>query len=85
MLQFQEANITPLQFGAIYVINLPARTDRRDAYALMSSMTDLKLDYIEGKLGSEVPDKALPPPASHTTQRSGNIGSWRSHLDAIRA
>ncbi|KAF5016416.1 hypothetical protein F66182_11908, partial [Fusarium sp. NRRL 66182] len=51
----------------------------------MSSMTDLKLDYIEGVVGSEVKDKALPPPASHTTQRSGNIGSWRSHLNAIRA
>lgn len=26
----------------------------------MSSMTDLKLDYIEGVLGSDVLDKALP-------------------------
>lgn len=80
-----DAKNATLGFGAIYVINLPTRSDRRDALALMSSMTDLKLDYIEGKPGSEVLDKALPPPASHTSQRSGNIGSWRSHLDAVRA
>ncbi|RAO69507.1 uncharacterized protein BHQ10_005519 [Talaromyces amestolkiae] len=80
-----DARNSTLGFGAIFVINLPPRTDRRDALALMSSMTDLKLDYIEGVLGSDVMDRALPPPASHTSQRSGNIGSWRSHLNAIRA
>ncbi|CRG83899.1 hypothetical protein PISL3812_01255 [Talaromyces islandicus] len=74
-----------LGFGAIYIINLPTRTDRRDALSLMSSLNGLELEYIAGNTGSDVPDKALPPPATHINQLPGNIGSWRAHLDAIRA
>jgi hypothetical protein len=81
----QTDNLSQQQFGAIYVINLPVRTDRRDALALMSTLNGLELEYIDGKTGNEVADKALPPPASHISQLSGNLGSWRGHLNAIRA
>lgn len=84
-LNFQTDSSSQSQFGAIYVINLPARTDRRDALALMSSLNGLDLEYIEGKTGYEVLDKALPPPATHSNLLSGNLGSWRGHLNAIRA
>lgn len=74
-----------LGFERIYVINLPSRTDRRDALVLMSALTGIKLDWIDGVDGETVPDKALPQPASHDTIKSANIGSWRAHLNAIQA
>lgn len=51
----------------------------------MSAVSDIKLDWIDGIDGKAVPDKALPPPASHETIKSANIGSWRAHLDALQA
>lgn len=51
----------------------------------MAAVTGLELEFIPGWTGDEVNEKALPPPATHATERSGNIGSWRSHLSALSA
>lgn len=52
----------------------------------MSTVSDLQLDYIDAHEGSSVLDKALPPPGKEKAGHLiGNVGSWRSHLDAIRA
>ncbi|KAK2776131.1 hypothetical protein FQN53_002862 [Emmonsiellopsis sp. PD_33] len=78
------ANST-LGFERIYAINLPSRTDRRDGLNLMSALTGIQLDWIDGVDGNAVQEKALPWPASHETIKTANIGSWRAHLDALRA
>jgi hypothetical protein len=73
------------QFERIFIVNLPSRTDRRDGLVLMSALTGIKLDWIDGVVGDAVPDKALPPPASHEKIPPANIGSWRAHLNALQA
>jgi hypothetical protein len=49
-------------------------------------VTGLQLDYIDAHEGKDVLDRAFPPPGkAKTNHLIGNIGSWRSHLDALRA
>ncbi|RMJ21494.1 glycosyltransferase family 25 protein [Aspergillus sp. HF37] len=73
-----------LQFQRIYAINLPARTDRRDGLSLVSSLTGIQLDWVDGVDGHDVPDKALPYPASREAISNANIGSWRAHLNTLK-
>jgi hypothetical protein len=48
-----------LGFEKIFVINLPFRTDRRDALELMAAATDMKLDFSRAVKGEEVEGVAL--------------------------
>jgi hypothetical protein len=48
-----------LGFEKIFVINLPFRTDRRDALELMAAATDMKLDFSRAVKGEEVEEVAL--------------------------
>ena len=41
-------------------IGLPERTDKRDALSLMSALTGFTLTWVDGVLGTTIPDKALP-------------------------
>lgn len=66
------------------MINMPSRTDRRDALILMSKLTGIQLKWVDGVDGKAVPDSALPYPALHDTMNSANIGSWRGHLNALQ-
>jgi hypothetical protein len=71
------------QFGDIFVINLPERTDRRDALTLQSSVSDIKLSWIDGVVTKTIPDKAYPP-GTRKGLAQGAFGSWRAHMNAIR-
>lgn len=73
-----------LGFQKIFVINLPERTDKRDALSLASVLTDIKLTWTTAIRGSNVPDKALPLGVERKTWRDGGIGSWRSQMNVIR-
>lgn len=73
-----------LGFQEIFVINLPERTDKRDALSLVSSLTDIKLTWTNAIRGSNVPDKALPLGVDRKGWRDGGIGSWRSQMNVIR-
>lgn len=42
-------------------INLPSRTDKRDAITLGSSVTDFHVDWIEGVSAEDMDLKAYPP------------------------
>jgi hypothetical protein len=72
------------QFGKIFAITLPARTDHLDAIALAAAFTGLDIDIIDGVRGSSVPAKALPPDTAAAKLSPGSIGSWRAHLNALR-
>lgn len=73
-----------LGFQKVFVINLPERTDKRDALSLVSALTDIKLTWTSAIRGSNVPDKALPLGVDRKGWRDGGIGSWRSQMNVIR-
>ncbi|ETS78161.1 hypothetical protein PFICI_10223 [Pestalotiopsis fici W106-1] len=74
-----------LGFEKVFVLGLPARTDRRDAIVLSSVLSDFEIEFINGVGGAAVPDKVLPL-GSNGRQRPTNleVGSWRGHINAIR-
>jgi len=73
-----------LGFSKIFVIGLPERTDKRDAMTLTSSLTGFNLEFIDGVKGEAVPDKAIPFGKSRDTLPNTYLGSWRSHMNAVR-
>ncbi|KAI9840909.1 MAG: hypothetical protein M1837_001236 [Sclerophora amabilis] len=73
-----------LGFEKIFVINLPARTDKRDALTLAASLTHMKLTFLPAVYGPDVPDKAVPMGTNRTLLWETNLGSWRSHMNALR-
>lgn len=77
-------NNATLGFQKVFVINLPDRTDKRDALSLIGTLTGIKLDWVRALRGVDVPDKALPLGVDRQGWRDGGIGSWRSQMNAIR-
>lgn len=73
-----------LGFERFFVIGLPERSDKRDALALTSSLTGIQLDWIDGVVGSSIPNSAVPYGVNRTQLWESNLGSWRSHMNAIR-
>ncbi|KAI1765739.1 glycosyltransferase family 25 protein [Hypoxylon sp. FL1150] len=72
-----------LGFSKIFVINLPSRTDRRDAMALAGAVSNLSFSWIDGVTGDQVPDEVIPK--SDRGHSTGARGSWRSHMNALQA
>ena len=76
-----------MQFQKILVINLPSRTDRRDAMSLSAVVSNLQLNWIDGVSGvsgDDVLEKALPP-GDHKFISPGSKGSWRAHMNTLQA
>jgi len=66
-------------------VNLPERTDRRDAMTLMATVTGIKLTFVDGVRGADVLEKALPPgQRNKNIQSMGAIGSWRAHMNVLQ-
>ena len=90
MFRTREVNASPAltgqfqQFEKILVLNMPERGDKRDAMTLVSSLSGLKVDYIDGVRGETVPNKALPVGQEDRTMTDNRIGSWRAHMNTIR-
>ncbi|KAI9776990.1 MAG: hypothetical protein M1839_009134 [Geoglossum umbratile] len=72
-----------LGFEKIFVINLPARTDHRDAMLLTALSGGIELDWIDGIRGEDVHEKAIPPPPERPDMLVGGIGCWRAHMNAL--
>ncbi|KAI0428354.1 hypothetical protein F5Y09DRAFT_357792 [Xylaria sp. FL1042] len=64
-----------LGFEEIFVINLPARRDRRDAVATAGAVSNLNLTFIEGLTGLT---------GDARSASSGARGSWASHMSALQ-
>ena len=74
---------TTLGFGAILLLSLPGRADRRDAMSLIASASDIEITkHIRASRGSDVSLKARPPGDADIAE--GYWGSWRTHMDALR-
>ncbi|KAI6363537.1 hypothetical protein MCOR25_005894 [Pyricularia grisea] len=80
----QSISNATLGFQKILVINLPSRTDRRDAISLAAALTNFTVAYMPGIDGSEVQERVLPTDSRDKHIRKGNIGSWRAHINALR-
>ncbi|KAI1504872.1 glycosyltransferase family 25 protein [Biscogniauxia marginata] len=75
-----------LGFEKIFVINLPARTDRRDAMSLAGAVSNLSFTWVSGLTGDQVPAIAVSANGAASGLRSpGARGSWRSHMNAVEA
>ncbi|KAI2468122.1 glycosyltransferase family 25 protein [Annulohypoxylon bovei var. microspora] len=72
-----------LGFSKIFVINLPSRTDRRDAMALAGAVSNLTFTWVDGVSGNQVMDPTTP--VSNGVRSPGAKGSWRSHMNALQA
>ena len=73
-----------LQFEKIFVIGLPSRTDRRDGMALSAALTNIEVEFVDGVVGKDVLDKAIPAKAGNNRLPDGVIGCWRAHMDSIQ-
>lgn len=73
-----------LQFEKIFVVGLPSRSDRRDGMVLQAALSDMEIEFIDGVLGKDVPDKAVPMAKGRERLPDASIGSWRAHMNAIR-
>lgn len=73
-----------LGFGKIFVLNLPFRTDRRDAMTLAGATSNIKLDFVDGVTGDSIRQSAYPPPSENIALPAGIRGSWRTHMNALQ-
>ncbi|KIX95985.1 uncharacterized protein Z520_08240 [Fonsecaea multimorphosa CBS 102226] len=70
-----------LGFQEIYMISLPDRSDKQDAFAMQAAFSDISYKQVDGVYGHDVPVKALP----HTMgQESNVIGCWRAHVNVYQ-
>jgi hypothetical protein len=84
LLDLERVHNATLGFEKVYVVNLPERSDKRDALSLIAALTGIKLHWTRAIKGSNVPDKALPIGVTRTGWHDGGIGSWRSQMNVIR-
>lgn len=76
--------LTHVKFQKILVLNLPFRTDRRDAISLSAAVSNIKLEFVEGVTGESIKQSAYPPPEENIKLSSGFRGSWRTHMNALQ-
>lgn len=66
------------------MINLPKRTDHRDAITLAAAVANLQVTWITGVARHDARRVALPSTSTTASLKDGVIGNWRAHMDALR-
>jgi GR25 family glycosyltransferase involved in LPS biosynthesis len=70
-----------LGFQEIRVVSLPARTDKRDAWAVTSSVTGFNYEIVDGVDSTTISDKALP----YSMHREPKVvACWRAHMNVLQ-
>jgi hypothetical protein len=54
------------QFGKVFVLSLPNRSDKRDTLVVQASLSNFSVTFIDGIAGATISDKALPYVSSST-------------------
>ncbi|KAJ1331934.1 glycosyl transferase family 25 [Microdochium nivale] len=72
-----------LGFDTVFVISMPSRTDRRDAITLSAALSGFRVEFIDGLVGKDVSDKAIPSGQGQQRLPDASVGSWRGHMNAI--
>jgi len=70
-----------LGFGEVFVISLRERSDKRDTISVQAALSNISLTFVDGVVGKEVSEKALPYGLDRTPPE---VGCWRSHLDVMQ-
>ena len=71
------------QFSNIFVVNLPTRTDHRDAMILSAAISNITFELRDGVKGDTVLRKVLPPQTTPKDLTHGDIGCWRGHMNVL--
>jgi len=71
-----------LGFQEVFVVNLPERTDKRDAIAVQASLTNITFKLSAGVRGDTISDKAKP--YGMEKLRPAEVGAWRAHLNVLQ-
>lgn len=66
------------------MINLPSRTDLRDAVTLAAALTGLDIEIVDGVDGHLISNRSLPNGAEETHLGPGGLGNWRAHMNVAR-
>lgn len=79
-------NNATLGFAHIYALNLPTRTDKRDAMDLSATLTNISLTWRDGVDGKDMHPNAIPPAHDGDGEftKDGEVGCWRGHMNIIR-
>lgn len=65
------------------MISLPSRTDRRDGMVLAAAVSNIRLEFVDGVNGADIPDKSIPSLSSGRL-KDADVGAWRGHMNAIQ-
>jgi hypothetical protein len=57
----------------VYVLGLPERSDKRDAFALAASLTGFHVEFFDSMRGEDVVDKAKPPVCTPLNQTGSQL------------
>lgn len=60
------------QFGKVFVLSLPDRSDKRDTLVVQASLSNFSVTFVDGVDGASVSDKALPYVSSDTISMPQN-------------
>ncbi|KAF7191866.1 hypothetical protein HII31_06911 [Pseudocercospora fuligena] len=77
-----DVNNSTLGFQKILVVNLPSRTDKRDAMSLAAAFSGLEVEYVAGV--TDVDPKTLPPGGAQAGRTPAEMGNWRAHMNAVQ-
>ncbi|OAP54908.1 hypothetical protein AYL99_10608 [Fonsecaea erecta] len=76
-----DARNSTLGFAKVFVISMPERSDKRDAFSLQARLSNITFEVRDGVAGADVSAKALP----HSfAQDAGATGCWRAHLNVMQ-
>ncbi|KAH0842396.1 hypothetical protein FOPE_07331 [Fonsecaea pedrosoi] len=73
----EDAMNSTLGFAKVFVISMPERSDKRDAFSLQARLSNISFEVRDGVSGADVSVKALPHDA-------GATGCWRAHLNVMQ-
>ncbi|KAJ9606245.1 hypothetical protein H2200_009206 [Cladophialophora chaetospira] len=76
-----DAMNSTLGFGKVFVVSMPDRTDKRDAFSLQARVSNITFEFRDGVAGEDVSKKALP---LWFNQDPGATGCWRAHLNVLQ-
>ncbi|KAK6088748.1 glycosyltransferase family 25 protein [Seiridium cupressi] len=73
-----------LGFSKIFVIGKPEDGDKGRTVLLTSALTGFRVEYVDGVKGERIPDEAVPVGIDRDALTEDNLGTWRTHMNAIR-
>lgn len=51
---------------------------------LQAALSGLDVQFVDGVMGSDIPEKAVPKAQNKGHLRGASLGSWRGHMNAIQ-